>query len=58
MKRPHWGIGGVGLLLMLFSVWQILAATQGLEITTIRSTAPPLTIVTPEKRHKNPIRWS
>jgi pimeloyl-ACP methyl ester carboxylesterase len=29
-------------------VWQILSAAQGLEITALRSTAPPLTIVAPE----------
>ena len=48
MKTLRWGVGAVGLLLLLLAVWQILAATQGLEITTIRSTAPPLTIVTPQ----------
>jgi len=48
MKTLRWGVGAIGLLLLLLAVWQILAATQGLEITTMRSTAPPLTIVTPQ----------
>jgi pimeloyl-ACP methyl ester carboxylesterase len=48
MKRSHWGIGVVGILLVLLSIWQIGAARRGLEITTTRSTVPPLTIVTPE----------
>jgi pimeloyl-ACP methyl ester carboxylesterase len=37
----------LGLLLVLFAVWQMFAAAQGLEITTVRSTDPPLTIITP-----------
>jgi len=34
--------------LVLLSVWQIQAATRGLEITPVRSTVPPLTLVAPE----------
>jgi pimeloyl-ACP methyl ester carboxylesterase len=48
MKTRHWGMASVGLLLVLVSVWQILAAAQGLEIISIRSTVPPLTVVIPE----------
>ena len=47
IKARHWMMGATGLLLVLVSVWQILAAGRGLETTTIRSTRPPLTIFTP-----------
>ena len=47
IKARHWMMGAAGLLLVVVSVWQILAAGRGLETTTIRSTRPPLTIVTP-----------
>ncbi|UCC64716.1 MAG: alpha/beta fold hydrolase [Anaerolineae bacterium] len=48
MKASRWGVGIVGLALALFSTWQILAAAQGLEITTVRSTRLPLTVIAPE----------
>ena len=48
MKVRRLGAGIVGLSLALLSVWQILSAAQGLEITALRSTVPPLTIVAPE----------
>jgi pimeloyl-ACP methyl ester carboxylesterase len=38
----------IGLLLVLLAVWQILAAAQGLQITTARTTTPPLEILTLE----------
>jgi pimeloyl-ACP methyl ester carboxylesterase len=42
-------MGIFGLLLVLPSVWQLAAATRGLEITNIRSAAPPLTIIAPKE---------
>jgi len=45
MKTSRWIVGLVGLLLALLSVWQILAAAQGLEINTVRSTIPPLMVI-------------
>jgi pimeloyl-ACP methyl ester carboxylesterase len=42
-------MGIVGSLLVLLSIWQLAAATRGLEITNIRSTTPPLTIITPKE---------
>jgi len=45
----RWAMGIVGLLLVLFSVWQLVAATRGLEITNIRDTAPPLTVIAPQE---------
>jgi dienelactone hydrolase len=47
MKAPRWAVAVVGLTLVLLSVWQIQAATQGLEITPVRSAVPPLTLVAP-----------
>jgi len=47
MKGSRWSVGAAGLLLLLLSVWQILAAAQGLQVTSLRSTVPPLTIVAP-----------
>jgi len=37
----------VGLALLLLCLWQIAAAGQGLEIITVRSTMPPLTLIAP-----------
>lgn len=37
----------VGVFLLGLALWQIMAAQQGLEITTLRSTTPPLTIIAP-----------
>ena len=48
MKRSHWIMGLIGLLLLSLSVWQILAAAQGLEVTTLHSSQPPLTVMIPE----------
>jgi pimeloyl-ACP methyl ester carboxylesterase len=41
-------MGIIGLGLVLLSVWQLAAATRGLEITNIRSTVPPLTVIAPK----------
>jgi dienelactone hydrolase len=48
-KDIRWVVGMVGLLLVLLSVWQLAAATRGLEITNIRSAVPPLTIISPKE---------
>jgi pimeloyl-ACP methyl ester carboxylesterase len=45
----RWAMGIFGLLLVLVSVWQLAAATQGLEITNIRSIVPPLTVIAPKE---------
>jgi len=42
-------MGIAGLVLVLLSVWQLAAATRGLEITNIRSAVPPLTIISPKE---------
>jgi pimeloyl-ACP methyl ester carboxylesterase len=47
MKSRHWLTIAAGLLLILVSVWQIASASQGLEILTLRTTDPPLVIITP-----------
>jgi pimeloyl-ACP methyl ester carboxylesterase len=46
VRTPRWGITAVGLLLVALSVWQIGVAAQGLDTITLRSTTPPLTVVT------------
>jgi pimeloyl-ACP methyl ester carboxylesterase len=46
MNARRWSTAIIGLLLVLLAVWQILAAARGLEITTLRTTYPPLEIVT------------
>lgn len=38
-------VAGAGLLLVLLAVWQITAPTRGMEIVTLRSNTPPLTLV-------------
>ena len=43
----RWGLGTVGLLLLLVSLLQIRGAARGLETIPLRSTVPPVTIVTP-----------
>ena len=47
MKGMHWGAAGLGLLLVLLSLWQINGAANGLKITHIPSENPPVTLVTP-----------
>ena len=47
MKQIRWRVGLAGLLLVLLSLWQIRAAEEDLEITTLSSAAPPLTVVAP-----------
>lgn len=49
IKKLHRGRGILGLLLILLSLWQILGAAQGLEITSLPSAAPPLTVIAPAK---------
>jgi len=48
MSARRWVVGFAGLLLVLLAVWQIMAASQGLEITRIASAQPPMTIVAPQ----------
>ena len=47
MNTRRWIVGILGLLFVLLAVWQIMAASQGLEITHVRSNQPPLTLVAP-----------
>ncbi len=46
IKTIRWRAGAVGLLLVLLAVWQIGATTRGLEVVTVSSMSPPLTIIT------------
>lgn len=47
MKPRHWLTIAAGLLLILVAVWQIASAARGLELVSLRSTDPPLVIITP-----------
>ncbi len=55
MKTRHRVMGVAGLLLVVISVWQILAAARGLEVTTIRNAVPRLTIITPAGERERPV---
>ncbi len=48
MKARHVIAIAAGLSLLVLAIWQLLTAVQGLEITTLHSTDPPLTIIAPE----------
>ena len=46
-RNARFLVGFAGLLCLLLALWQLAAAGRGLEITTVRSTTPPLTIGAP-----------
>ena len=48
MKRRHWILAGVGLVLVVLAVWQLGAAAGGLEVTTVRDAEPRLVVMAPE----------
>jgi alpha-beta hydrolase superfamily lysophospholipase len=48
MNARRWVLAATGLLLLLLSVGQILAAGSGLATTNLRSTDPPLTLIAPQ----------
>ena len=48
MKRRNWILAGVGLVLVVLAVWQLGAATRGLEVTTVRDAEPRLVVMAPE----------
>jgi len=54
MKAKRWIVCVVGVLLCLLAIWRIQAATRGLEITSVPSTSPPLTIVAPAAQAQEP----
>lgn len=45
MKNVRWVIVIIGSTLFLLSVWQILAASSGLEVIKVNSADPPVTLV-------------
>jgi len=47
MKVRHWILAAAGLLLFLFSYWQIGRAASGLMITIMRSTDPEVHVLSP-----------
>ena len=53
-RYRRWGMGLLGLSLALLSVWGIQAAEEGLEVTPLPSTTPPLTIVAPAGAAEEP----
>ncbi len=54
MKTMRWIVCVVGAMLCLLAAWQIRAATRGLEITSLPSASPPLTIVAPGAAMQEP----
>jgi len=50
MISRHWLAMSLGVLLLLFALWQIATASSGLQVTTLRSASPPLTLVAPERQ--------
>lgn len=54
IRRANWILGAVGLILLLFSIWKIREASQGLEITQVVSTNPPITITAPTSASVEP----
>jgi pimeloyl-ACP methyl ester carboxylesterase len=48
MNARRWVLAATGLLLLLLSVGQILAAGSGLATSSLRSTDPPLTLIAPQ----------
>jgi pimeloyl-ACP methyl ester carboxylesterase len=47
VRRVNWIIGAAGLMLVIVSILQIRTASQGLEITRVIKTDPPITIIAP-----------
>ena len=47
MKRRHWILAGVGLVLVVLAVWQLVMAAGGLEVTTVRDIEPRLVVMAP-----------
>ena len=47
MKRRHWILASIGLVLVVLAVWQIAAAARGLEVTTVRDAEPRLVVIEP-----------
>ena len=54
IRRVNWILGAVGLILVLFSIWKIRAASLGLEITHVTSSNPPITITAPTSASVEP----
>ena len=48
MKRRHWILAVIGLALVALAVWQIAAASSGLEVTVVREVEPRLVVIQPE----------
>ncbi|HSR32515.1 MAG TPA: alpha/beta fold hydrolase, partial [Anaerolineae bacterium] len=48
MKKRHWGMAAVGLVLLVLSWWQIGAAAKNLAITVMSSADPQVTVVSPQ----------
>ena len=47
MKQRHWILAVTGLVLALLAVWQIAAASSGLEVTVVREVEPRLVVIQP-----------
>jgi pimeloyl-ACP methyl ester carboxylesterase len=47
MNRPRWIAAGMGLLMVLISIWQLETADSGLEVTHVRAGDLPVTLISP-----------
>ena len=47
MRKRHWILTGVGLVLAVLAVWQIGSAAGGLEVTTVHDAEPRLVVMAP-----------
>jgi len=47
MKRSHWILAALGIVLLLAGVWQVVAAARGLSINKSRPNQLPLTVMSP-----------
>lgn len=48
MSNRRWILAGVGLLMVLLSIWQLEAAETGLTIQDVRSVDLPVTLISPD----------
>jgi pimeloyl-ACP methyl ester carboxylesterase len=48
MKFMRWVATGVGVVMVLLSVWQLESATSGLKVTEVEIGDQPITLISPE----------
>ena len=48
MNRSRWIAAGLGLLMVLISIWQLETADAGLNVTDLRAGDLPVTLISPD----------